>query len=291
MKIGLALARTRPELFSEATVAAEAAGFESVWLSDHLVFPSNMAGGPQHFRGSSDEQGSEVIPGPPPTTPIYEVGAMLSFLAAKTQTIRLGTFVYLLGIRHPFVAARAVSTVDILSGGRLELGVGSGWLRSEWVAAGLEPKTRGARLEESIALCRRLWTEEAVEHQGEFWKFEEVAFEPKPVQKVVPILIGGESEVALDRAARIGDGWIGMNHTPTSAASAVDRLRSAEARVGRGSSPCTVTIGGSIISAEEFREYEQAGVDRVILAPWNRVRDTLSAIEQFGEDFLQSGPN
>jgi alkanesulfonate monooxygenase SsuD/methylene tetrahydromethanopterin reductase-like flavin-dependent oxidoreductase (luciferase family) len=111
------------------------------------------------------------------------------------------------------------------------------------------------------------------------------------VQEAIPILIGGESEVALDRAARIGDGWIGMNHTPTSAASAVDRLRSAEARVGRSSSPCTVTIGGSIISAEEFREYKQAGVDRVILAPWNRVRDTLSAIEQFGADFLQSGPN
>ncbi|MEI7888336.1 MAG: hypothetical protein WCJ04_13170, partial [Actinomycetes bacterium] len=72
MKIGLALARTRPELFSEATVAAEAAGFESVWLSDHLVFPSNMAGGPKHFRGSSDDHGSDVIPGPPPTTPIYD---------------------------------------------------------------------------------------------------------------------------------------------------------------------------------------------------------------------------
>ena len=291
MKIGLALARTRPELFSEATVAAEAAGFESVWLSDHLVFPSNMAGGPKHFRGSSDDHGSDVIPGPPPTTPIYDPAAMLSFLAAQTQTIRLGTFVYLLGIRHPFVAARAVSTVDILSGGRVELGVGSGWLRSEWVAAGVDPSSRGARLEESIALCRRLWTEEAIEHQGEFWQFEEVAFEPKPVQAAIPILIGGESEVALDRAARIGDGWIGMNHSPSSAAAAVDRLRSAEARVGRSSIPCTVTIGGSISSAEEFREYKQAGVDRVILAPWTRVRDTLTAIEQFGEDFLQSGPN
>ena len=138
----------------------------------------------------------------------------LSFIAARTTSLRLGTYVYLLGLRHPFVTARAFATLDWVSGGRAVIGAGAGWLQEEWRALGIDPATRGARLDEAIVVCRRLWTEETVANDGPCFPFAEVAFEPKPVQQPIPILIGGESAPALRRAGRLGDGWIGMSHTP-----------------------------------------------------------------------------
>ena len=199
MKFGIALARLNPAFHLEATLEAERLGFESVWMSDHLAFSVDMSGSPHP---------GEDLPPVPPSTPVYDAFAYLCFLAARTSRIRLGTNVYLLGLRHPFVAARAVQTLDLLSEGRAELGIGAGWLRQEWTAAGLDPSTRGRRLDEALAVCKRLWSEEVVEHHGEFFDFEPVMFEPKPVQKPwPPIHVGGESEAALRRAARDADGW------------------------------------------------------------------------------------
>lgn len=276
MRFGVALARTRPELFAEAAEAADELGFESVWLSDHLVFPVAMSGSPHDLAA-----GEEAHPPVPPTTPVFEPGALLSFLAAHTRRVRLGTFVYLLAIRHPFVAARAFATADVLSGGRVEVGVGAGWLRREWQAAGIDPATRGRRLDEAIEVCRRLWTEPEVAHEGEFWRWEPVAFEPKPPQQPPPVLVGGESDAALARAARLGDGWIGMNHDPGEAAEWVDRLRRAEEAVGRDRPPGSVTIGGEVRSDHDIDAYRLAGVDRLIVAPWQRARDTVAGLEAF----------
>ena len=192
MKLGGALARLHPRHHLEATLEAERLGFESVWMADHLVFPLEMSGSPH--PGAS-------APPVPPTTPVYDALAWLCFLAGRTSRIRLGTNVYLLALRHPFAAARAVQTLDIVSLGRAEIGVGAGWLRQEWSAAGLDPRTRGRRLDEALAVCQRLWSEPQVEHHGEFYDFAPVAFEPKPLQKPWPgIHVGGESLAALRRA-------------------------------------------------------------------------------------------
>ena len=209
MKFGLTLGRMHPRLWVEAAEAAERLGFESVWLPEHLVLPLAMAGSPH--------SGAEHPP-IPPTTQLFDPAALLSYLAARTTSLRLGTHVYLLGLRHPFISARAFATLDWLSGGRAVIGAGAGWLRSEWEALGIDPSTRAARLDEAIVVCRRLWTEDTVSHDGPHFPFAEVAFEPKPVQQPIPILIGGESAPALRRAGRLGDGWIGMTHTPDSAA-------------------------------------------------------------------------
>ena len=277
----MALARTRPERFVEAAVAADELGLESVWLSDHLVFPVAMAGSP-HDLGAGDDAHPPV----PPTTPVFDVAAMLTHLAAATSRVRLGTFVYLLGLRHPFVAARAFATADVLSGGRVEVGVGAGWLRSEWVAAGLDPSTRGARLDEAIEVCRRLWSEPEVSHHGHHWDWDAVAFEPKPAQARLPVLVGGESPAALDRAARLGDGWIGMHHDAGDAATWVTALRRAEDDAGRTGPPCTVTIGGLVRTDADLAAYEAAGVDRLVVSPWERSRDTVAGLERFARDFL-----
>ena len=205
MKVGISLGTLNPRVWVEATEAADRLGFESVWLPEHLVLPVSMSGSPH--------AGAEHPPIPPDTA-LFDPFAYLAFLAGRTRRIRLGTQVYNIGLRHPFVTARAVTTLDVVSGGRVELGLGAGWLRSEWDVVGLDFHSRGRRVDEAIDVCRRLWSEEVVEHHGEFFDFAPVRFEPKPHQAGGPPLhIGGDGPAALRRAARVGAGWIPMNHT------------------------------------------------------------------------------
>ena len=184
----------------------------------------------------------------PPDTPIYDAFAYLAFLAARTERVRLGTHVFNIGLRHPFTTARGVQTVDLLSSGRFEFGIGASWLEEEWDATELDFATRGRRVDEAIEVCKRLWTEETVTHHGEFFAFDEVVFEPKPVQQPwPPILVGGESKAALRRAARLGDGWIGMGHTFESARGADrDAARAARASTaGDRDGPFQIVLGGA----------------------------------------------
>jgi probable F420-dependent oxidoreductase len=276
MRFGLLLVRLNPSLWVEAVALADRLGFESVWIADHLVLP-------QHMQG-------ELIPGeehPPvdPHIPVFDVPAYLSFLAAHTTSIRLGVYVYLLGLRHPFVTARGFATLDVVSKGRTELGVGSGWLENEWTAAGEDPRTRGRRLDESITVCRKLWTERVIEHHGEFFDFEPVAFEPKPVQQPhIPISVGGESAAAMRRAARL-DGWMGLVHTPDSARAVIARYRATEDRIRPGHRG-TISISGTCGTERDYDAFVAAGVDRLIVAPWRRSSDALESLEAFAARFI-----
>lgn len=275
MKFGIALGRLNPAFFLDATLEAERLGFESVWLPEHLVFPLQMAGSPHP---------GEEHPPVPPETPVFDAFAYLAFLAGRTSRIRLGTNVYLLGLRHPFVAARAVQTLDVVSEGRAEVGIGAGWLRSEWTAAGLDPATRGRRLDEALAVCKRLWSEKTVEHQGDFYDFGPVAFEPKPVQQPwPPIHVGGESDAALRRAARAGDGWFGLVHTLDSARERVERLRALRAEVGRSAERFEVTIGARLESRDDVRRFADAGVNRIVVSPWRRSPEAVDGLRGFAE--------
>jgi probable F420-dependent oxidoreductase len=277
VKFAITFGRMHPRLWPDAAEAADRLGFESGWLPEHLVLPTQMAGSP--FEGTDH-------PPVPPETQLFDPGSMLSFLAARTTSIRLGTYVYLLGLRHPFITARAFGTLDWLSNGRAVIGAGAGWLRSEWQALGIDPTTRGARLDEAIGVCRRLWTEETVAHDGPFFPFAEVAFEPKPVQRPIPIHVGGESAVALRRAGMLGDGWIGMGATPDSAAAAVATLRGHRQKAGRIEVPFEVTVGGECATEEDVLAWEKAGVDRLIVTPWRRTAEVLDGLEAFAGRFI-----
>jgi alkanesulfonate monooxygenase SsuD/methylene tetrahydromethanopterin reductase-like flavin-dependent oxidoreductase (luciferase family) len=185
------------------------------------------------------------------------------------------------------VAARAVQTLDVVSNGRAEVGIGAGWLREEWLAAGLDPATRGRRLDEALGVVKRLWTEPAVEHHGEFYDFAPVAFEPKPVQKPWPrIHVGGESDAALRRAARHGDGWLGLGHTPESVAAPLARLRSLREREERAHEPFEITIGASPASKEDAARLAEAGVHRILMSPWQRSREAVDGLRRAAERLL-----
>ena len=274
MKFGVALGRLNPAFFVEISEEAERLGFESVWLPEHLVFPVHLSRSP--FPG-------EEHPPVPPSTPVFDAFAYLSFLAGRTSTIRLATHVYNLGLRHPFIAARAVQTLEVVSGGRAICGVGAGWLESEWVAAQLDFVSRGRRLDEALDVCKRLWTEEVVEHHGEFFDFDPVMFEPKPVQRPwPPVLVGGESPAALRRAARAGDGWVGLDHTPESVREPLRRLT--ELRGERP--PLEITVGGQVTSKDDVARWEEAGVDRLLVSPWARSREALDGLRRFADMVL-----
>ena len=277
MRFGVSLGSMHPGMFVEAAEAADELGFDSVWLPEHLVLPVDMAGSP--FAG--DEH-----PPIPPSTPVFDAFGHLSFLAARTRRVRLATHVYNLALRHPFVAARSVQTADVLSGGRVEVGVGAGWLRAEWEAAELDFESRGQRLDEALQVCIALWTQERVAHQGRFFSFGEVMFEPKPVQRPhPPVLIGGESGPALRRAAR-HDGWIGLGHTPESVRSLADGLRRLREDSDLAGRPFTVTVSGRISDERDVVAFEEAGVDRVIVSPWARTREVLDGLQGFAACYL-----
>jgi probable F420-dependent oxidoreductase len=273
VKFGVALGRLNPAFFLDATVAADRLGYESVWLPEHLVFTTAMSRSPHP---------GETHPPVPPETPIFDAFAYLAFLAGRTERVRLGTHVYNVGLRHPFVAARAVQTLDIVSDGRVEFGVGASWLEEEWIAAELDFSSRGRRVDEAIEVCRRLWTEPEVSYHGEHFDFDGVVFEPKPVQRPgPPILIGGESVAALRRAARLGDGWIGMGHSIESATAQIDRLRRELESNGRSLDGFELCLGGAVESASDAERWESIGVTRLIVSPWRRSPDAVDGLTAF----------
>jgi probable F420-dependent oxidoreductase len=275
VKFGIALAALNPHFHVDATDEAERLGYESVWMAEHLILPVQMSRSPHP---------GEEHPPIPPTTPVFDAFAYLAFLAGRTQHVRLGTHVYNIGLRHPFIAARAVQTLDVLSAGRVEFGVGASWLEEEWRAVDLDFRSRGRRVDEALEVCKRLWTETEVAHKGEFFAFDTVAFEPKPVQQPwPPILIGGESPAALRRAARTGDGWIGMGHTFDTAAAQIARLHELRREYGREDAAFQICLGGPVESADDVKRWEELAVTRLVVSPWRRSPEAIEGMRRFAD--------
>jgi probable F420-dependent oxidoreductase len=278
VKFGVALGALNPRVHEGATLLAEELGFESVWLPEHLVFTRAMSRSPHP---------GEEHPPVPPDTPIYDAFAYLAFLAARTERVRLGTHVYNIGLRHPFTAARGAQTVDLLSGGRFEFGIGASWLEEEWRATGLDFASRGRRVDEAVEVCKRLFVEPTVTHHGEFFSFDDVVFEPKPVQQPrPPILVGGESKAALRRAAQLGDGWLGMGHTFETAAAQIATLRVLLEEHGPRSNDdpaFQIVLGGAVESRADIERWEELGVTRMLVSPWKRSREALDGLRRFAD--------
>ena len=277
MRFAITLGTVALRHWDAVTVEADRLGFESVWLPEHLVIPKAATGSPH--RGQEH-------PPVPSEVPIFDVFVYIGAIAARTRRIRLATGVYNVGLRHPFVTARAVATADRLSGGRVELGVGSSWLKEEWDALGLDFASRGRRVDEALEVCRRLWSEPEIEHRGEFFRFPTTAFEPKPVQQPLPIVVGGDAPASLARAARFGRGWYPMNHSlealPASIAKLAE-LRAAAGREGR----VEVTTHFPVSEPSDVERYAAAGVDRVLVRPWKRSSEALEGMKRFAERFIR----
>ena len=202
MKVGLAFGSS-VAVDGPATIElcqrAEAAGFESVWGGEHVILPDSIA---SKYPYTPDGK----IPAEP-ETPIPDPLIWLAFAAAAAPTLKLGTCILIVPQRNPLILAKELATLDQLSGGRLELGLGVGWLKEEFEALGVPWERRGARNDEYIAAMRAVWAESHAEFHGEFVDFEPVTCSPKPVNGNIPILVGGDTNVAINRAVKLAEGY------------------------------------------------------------------------------------
>jgi probable F420-dependent oxidoreductase len=250
-----------PEFVRRWCTVAEEAGYGSLWGVDHVVMPRRVESAYPLGRAPApvgDDAVSDLL------SPNFELMTTLAFVAAVTERIRLVTAVAVLTIRNAVLNARQLATLDRYSGGRLLYGIGVGWLEEEARAMHMPWDRRGARAEEHIALLRAIWTApgEHVEFRGEFWDVAAMDPEPRPVQRPIPILVGGHSDAAIDRAARLGDGWIAGKMSPGRLAEALPQLHAAAERHGRDPSALLVycSAGRGDVGLDECRRYADLGV-------------------------------
>lgn len=220
MKLGLAFASsvgTDAGSAIEISRIAEEVGFESVWGGEHVIFPSKIES-PYPYT----EDGK--VPATP-DTPIPDPLIWLAYVAAVAPTLRLGTCILIVPQRNPLVLAKELATLDHLSNGRVELGLGVGWLKEEFDALGVPWERRGRRNDEYVEAMRLIWSDSHVEYHGEFVDFEPLTCTPRPVQGAdIPILVGGDTDVAIRRAARMADGYFPGEGQPDRLAELIARL-------------------------------------------------------------------
>lgn len=228
MKFGLAFASSIAvdhQASMEICRRAEAAGFESLWGGEHVILPSKI-------ESSYPYTADGKIPAMP-DTPIPDPLIWLAFAAAAAPSMRLGTCILIVPQRNPLILAKELATLDQLSGGKVELGLGVGWLQEEFDALGVPWERRGARNDEYIEAMRALWSGPEVEFHGEFVDFPTVTCSPRPVQPTIPILVGGDSDVAIRRAARLADGYFPGEGDVDRLAALITRVRQAAEDAGR----------------------------------------------------------
>ena len=254
-----------PESIRRAAEQAEALGFADVWVSEHIIIP---AGAPY-----------------PPSAIFYDPVLTLTWAAAYTRRVRLGTTVLVLPMRHPLPLAKELATLQGLSQGRLILGAGVGWMEPEFAALGVPFRERGRRMDEGIAMMRAVWTQDPVTFPSKYIpaRIEDMRMLPLPAP--IPIWIGGNSDAAIARAIRIGDGWHGTRTAPEAAGAVVARLRAARPDPAFVIS-LRVSWDGADANALRTRltGYAEAGVDHVVIEPMAReIEDWLRAVDQIAQ--------
>jgi probable F420-dependent oxidoreductase len=282
VKVGLNIVWAKPEHVIEFAQTAEALGYESVWSGEHVSLPAT----PDWWRLFpaaeilGDAFTEDMVPFSP-DSPFLDPMIVLAAIAAATERVRLGIGIYMLTLRDAVLVGRTIASLDVLSGGRLDLATGLGWTEDEYRFTGNNWKTRGKRCNELIRALRVLFEDERPEFHGEFFDFDPIGFEPRPIQRPLPIHIGGGGPPAMRRAATLGNGWYGE-------AGPIPEIERLRAEAGRADEPfeySTIALGAP--STAELEELAAQGVHRVVVTPWigERVgevgRDGLGVIEQY----------
>jgi probable F420-dependent oxidoreductase len=265
MKIGffaVGIADTaRPEMIVAIATNAERLGFSTVWAPEHVVLL-------EKFSSRYPYSGDGKIP-IPTTTPLLDPFIALTYAAAHTNRIRLATGICIVPERNPLVLAKVAASLDYLSGGRFALGIGIGWLEEEFKALGVPWPRRTQRTREYVEAMRNLWGEENSSYKGEFVNFENARSFPKPVRGgKLPILVGGQTDPALKRAAEYGDGWCGFNLTPEDTAQKIVRLRELMKTAGRTPENFEISMSPPANATPDvLKRYRDVGVDELYLSP------------------------
>lgn len=285
MKWVMSIAFTDPAQYVPLARAAEQAGFEAIALSDHVVHPEKILT-PYPYTPNG-------VPRWQPFTPWPDPWVTAAHLAAATTRLRFVTSIYVLAMRNPLLAAKQIGTAAVLSGGRVALGVGVGWMKDEFDLAGAPFDQRGGRMDEMIEILRKLWAGGWVEHRGRFFSFPRLEMSPVPPAPI-PIWGGGISKPALRRAARVCDGWISDMHSTDELRRLIGELRALRADSPRAREPFQVL--GTATDAFDlggYRRLADIGVTHVQTMPWffyggptDVLEKRLDGIRRFGEDVI-----
>lgn len=243
-----------PDVAVRVARAAEAAGFDSVWTGEHVVLPD-----PRTPRSPL-----------PPQAPMLDTVVAASWIAAHTTSIRIGTGIIVLPLRNPVVLAKELASVDVVSGGRLIVGVAPGYLEAEFDAVGVPLAERGRRMDDSIAAMRALWEMDAPRYDGEFVSFAGVDARPRPVQRPLPIFIGGGSEATVRRAVTTAHGYYGFAMTVELMGEWVEAIRQAHEEHERPAELGRLQIYVTPVDGHDratLARYEELGVDCVVALP------------------------
>jgi probable F420-dependent oxidoreductase len=267
MRVGLFLASASPiatpDYLAAYAHAADDSGFSSVWVGEHVVlFDDHVSPYPYSADGKI---------GLPPESGLLDQFATLSFLAAETSRVRLGTAICLLPQRNPVATAKEAATVDWLSGGRFDFGIGIGWLREEFEALAMPFEDRAARTHDFIGVMRSCWQDDVSSYDGAYYTLPACRMYPKPIQQPhPPLYFGGESTGALARVADFGGGWHGFNVVPKTAPGLVARLEALLADRGRKLADVDVTVSPYLqpVTPADLPGYRDAGVDQIVLCPF-----------------------
>jgi probable F420-dependent oxidoreductase len=256
-----------PEVQARVARAAEEVGFESIWTGEHVVMP--VRDNPVPIA---------------PETPFLDSIVTLTRVAAVTTRIRLGTGILILPLHNPVMVAKALASLDVVSGGRLIAGFAAGYTEAEFRAVGVRFDRRGGITDDYLHAIRTLWTDEVPQFAGRFAAFADIRFEPKPVQRPhPPIVVGGHAPPALARAARYGDGWYGFGLKVADAAEHVRQMRRLRTEAGRGAEPLEISLTTFEPHTPELVEQASAaGIDRLIYYP-------MVAAERLEDDVRELG--
>ncbi|MEM7249904.1 MAG: LLM class F420-dependent oxidoreductase [Pseudomonadota bacterium] len=284
MKIGL-FAPLRSPVASPTLIAAlgqgaEARGITSIWLGEHVVIFEQYD---SKYPGSDD--GVFRFPA---ESGLLDMTAAIGFLAASTKTLRLGTGIRILPQANPVYTAKEYATLDFLSQGRVDLGVGVGWSWEEYAACGVPWESRGARCDEYIEVMRTLWCDHASSFKGTFYDLPECLMYPKPIQSpMIPLTIGGHSGAALRRAARVGRGWYGINLTPDEVKPMVEKLDECLEQENRPRGDLNIVVGATHenLQPDDIPRFAEAGVNELLI-PYLRQSEKwleayLDGVEKF----------
>jgi probable F420-dependent oxidoreductase len=286
MKFGLAFANIGPFVEPDEAVglalAAEAAGFESIWTVDHVVVPAGYRSKyPYDPSGKLPSGEATVFPDPL---------IWLAYVAARTSTLRLGTGILIVPQRNPLVLAKELATLDYLSGGRMILGAGIGWLEEEFEALGVPFAGRGQRTEEAIAAMRALWSQEEASYESSTTTFRDCVLRPQPLGGTIPVHVGGHSKAAAQRAGRIGDGFFPFGVTRDDMVSLVNIMRQSAEEAGRDPATVEVTAQSNVTSGEkalaEVTALQRIGATRVIIPAALFREDLVESLTRYGVDVI-----
>jgi probable F420-dependent oxidoreductase len=285
MKFWQSVTFSQPDELLPVAKIAEEVGFTGVFISEHVFFPEQLAS-----KYPYSPTGTPVFTAETPwLDPWVQIGA----IAAVTTTLRFVTGVYILPLRHPLEVAKAVASAALLSHDRVGLGVGAGWMREEFDVLGREFKARGKRMDEQIEVLRKVWAGGMVEHHGTYYDFPRLQMSPPP-RVSPPILIGGQSEAAFKRAARLGDGWVGSGHTPDQVAGVMQRLTQLRREAGREREPFdAILVLTAPADVDQLRRFEDAGVTSLVnwpllftVGPQGSMDDKRRHLETYANDVI-----